>query len=157
MIELRSSVEILKQNLDSHGRLHNERSGEGKRLGGQSEIERLLSRMERSANQRKISEKRPSILKAPRTDEKVDAAIRDLMETLVDRKCPWCKKEFDVRVAAENHLQEEFDKGKRKAEHIKTLQAYESIPIDLLEEAKQRLPTSLNFSRVSSAFLAPVA
>jgi hypothetical protein len=44
--ELRSSVEILKQNLDLHGRLHNERSGVGKRLDGMSEIERLLARRE---------------------------------------------------------------------------------------------------------------
>lgn len=39
--ELRLSLETLKTP-DSHGRLHNERSGEGKREHGQSEIEKIL-------------------------------------------------------------------------------------------------------------------
>ena len=145
--DLRKYAELFKQNLDSRGRLHNERSGEGKRLDGQSEIERLLTR--RGVNQRKISEKTLSILKAPPTDEKVNAAIRDLMDIFVDRKCPWCKQEFEVRAAAENHLQEEYDKGKRQADHVKTLRAYESIPANLLEEAEGRLSEHTHYAAIN--------
>jgi hypothetical protein len=147
--ELHISVEILKRNLDLHGRLHNERSGERDRLNGMSEIERLLARKERSENQRKVSRKTPSILKAPRTDEKVNAAIRDLMEMFVDRKCPWCEAVFDLRSTAENHLQEEYDKGKRQAEHVKTLRAYESIPANLLEEAEGRLSEHTHYAVIN--------
>jgi hypothetical protein len=70
------------------------------------------------------------------------------MEMFVDRKCPWCKKEFDVRVAAENHLQEEYDKGKRQAEHVKTLRAY-AIPADLLEDAEGRLSEHTHYAAIN--------
>ena len=41
--KLKLALETQKQTPDSHGRLHNERSGEDKRKHGQSEMERLLA------------------------------------------------------------------------------------------------------------------
>jgi hypothetical protein len=50
MDELRLSLESLKTTPDSHGRLHGERSGEGEREHGQSDIERLLAAKQHDAS-----------------------------------------------------------------------------------------------------------
>jgi len=57
----------------------------------------------------------------------------------IDRRCPWCDAKFDVRTAAENHLNEEYDRGKRQADHVKTLRSSGLVPNDILEEAERRL------------------
>jgi hypothetical protein len=148
--DLRTAVETMKQNLDSHGRLHSERSGERSRLNGMSEIERLLARREQRENDRRISPKSPSILKAPPTDEMRDAAIRDLCDEMqIARKCPWCDAKFVVRTAAENHLNDEYDRGKKQSDHIKILRGYELIPLDLLAEAEGRLLQETHYLGIS--------
>ena len=145
--DLRKSVEVLKENLDAHGRLHNERSGERDRLNGMSEIERLIARREQRENDRRISPKSPSILKAPQSDEAREAAIRDLLinEMSVTHTCPWCDAKFDVRTAAENHLNDEYDRGKRQADHVKILRSYELVPPELLDEATRRLSMQAHY------------
>jgi hypothetical protein len=149
--DLRKSVRVLKANLDEHGRLHGERSGEsGERIrdDGVSEIEHLLAL--RELNDRRVSPESPSILQAPPNDEMRDAAIRDLVnEMSVDGKCLWCDAKFEVRTAAENHLNEQYDVGKRQADHVKTLRGYELIPIDLLEEAEGRLLKETHYRGIS--------
>jgi hypothetical protein len=138
--ELQGVVEVLKQNLDAHGRLHNERSGERERLNGMSEIERLLARKNQRENGCQVSVQTPSILKAPQSDEARDAAIRDLLNDIsVDRRCPWCNTSFEARTAAENHFNDQYDRGKRQADHVKTLRALDLVPPELLEDAKRRL------------------
>jgi len=144
--DLRTIVQTLKQNLDTHGRLHNERSGEGERLNGISEIERLLARKEQRRNGHQVSVKTPSILKAPQSDEARDAAIRDLVnEMSVDHICSWCGTKFDVRTAPENHFQDEYAQGKRQADQVKTLRALDLVPTEILEEAERRLTEQTHY------------
>jgi hypothetical protein len=154
VIDLRRSVAVLKENLDACGRITNERSGERERLNGMSEIERLIAQKNQRENGSNVSVKSPSILKAPQSDAARDAAIRDLLnEIYVDQRCPWCDTKFDTPSAAENHLNDEYNRGKRQVDHVKTLRTSNLVPSELLEEAERRLSNEAHYIGISERVL----
>ena len=52
---LRKAIEALEANKDAEGRLHNERSGEGKRKYGMSELERITAARDRDEDGRRVT------------------------------------------------------------------------------------------------------
>jgi len=61
LAELQLTLEVAEQAPDTHGRLHNERSGEAQRSRGQSEIEKILGAKQHDSSYFEDQEQDPSM------------------------------------------------------------------------------------------------
>jgi len=141
------SIDQLKlwiQNPDFDGRLWNERSGEGKRKHGASEIERIANKQdvleqaesdpllssvfkvkpagngpdEMEIDRDKEKSGRASGLSRPRLLPSTDEKWLDKTFEHFARQsmCPVCQQEFLTQTGAEYHLEEKYYDGKRQAQ-----------------------------------------
>jgi len=163
VIDLRKYAKTLKEAPDSHGRLHNERSGEGPRINGMSEMERIIAAQERGEHGGRArpqghgptsyepadpADVKTSIynpLQKTESEKPIDEAIEQLVEefrqTLASPdvsavKCPWCPVMPTSPTGAENHFNAEYTKGKNQKVYIEELEAYN-------EEAYSPVPTAI--------------
>jgi hypothetical protein len=161
--DLRKYAETLKDAPDSHGRLHNERSGEGPRINGMSEMERIIAAQERNEHGGKTrpqghgptsyepadpADAKTSIynpLQKTEAEKHIDEAIEQLVKEFRQAltspdvsavKCPWCAVMLTSPTGAENHLNAEYTKGKNQKAYIEKFEAYN-------EEAYSPMPTAI--------------
>jgi len=161
--DVQKYAETLKKAPDSHGRLHNERSGEGPRINGMSEMERIIAAQERNEHGGRArpqghgptsyepadpADVKTSIynpLQKTEAEKHIDEAIEQLVEefrqTLASPdvsavKCPWCAVMPTSPTGAEIHFNAEYTKGKNQKVYIEELEAYN-------EEAYSPVPTAI--------------
>jgi hypothetical protein len=148
--ELQKYLNSLKQTPDSHGRLHNERSGERRLRGEMSEMEVLIAAKERAEHGGKAEPKGAGPASYEKPDSMTDSAdikspspyretpdaeariehqiiliINEIFSNPdVTPKCPWCSETFEEYVQAENHLHAEYNKVRSLSERAKEYRFY---------------------------------
>jgi len=156
---LKEYLETLETAPDLNGRLRNERSGEAERIGGQSEIERIIGARQYDVSLGESDRQDPKLSAGFRSrpegsapdefeqdgtaddansvrsgfaigitgrsasEKQTDAAIARIIGQMIYKpsirgaQCLFCDEVFSIELAAENHLLEQYEQGRKHIEN----------------------------------------